>query len=335
VTNLGNAPANVTLVAAASPGFDAGAEAPATFGVASSSFPLAAGGSQNDSATYAATAVQSQTGTLSMTATGALCAPLPAPLSLSGSGIGGGLLVAPTSLEFAATCGGDPPGSQTLMVNNVGGADLTWVLGIATGPGAAFYGVSSTPPPGRIHPGDSASITVTAAAVPSPAGNADPASYAAQITLTTDIPFDGPHAIALGETPLGDQLSFSTDLLRFGQFPVNTTTLAQTLTVTNNANVGSLAANVSLLTAGVGASAYSVTPASIANLAVGGAVSTPIAVTFDPAAAVTYSATLAMVTTDSLCAPLPSPTGLFGTGTQGQVSAPPSSNSPPTSTRAY
>jgi hypothetical protein len=320
VTNKGNEAANVSLVAASSAGFDAGAEAPATFSVASSAFSVAASGTQTDSATYAATATSTETGTLSMTATGTLCAPLPAPIALSGSGIGGGPVVGPTSLAFNAPCGGGAPAPQTFTVTNDGTADMSWAMSAPTGQGAASYRVASSPAPGLLHPGQSASVTVSAAAVPSPAVNVSPTSYAAQIAVTTDVPFDGPHVIALSETPLGDQLSFSVDLLRFGQFPVNTTTLGQLVTITNNANAGSPAANFSLTTTGIGAGAYAAAPASIQNLAPGGGVSNPVSVTFDAATPATYPATLGISTSDSLCAALPSPVGLVGTGTQGKAS---------------
>jgi hypothetical protein len=324
VKNTGNQAANVVLVAASSTAVDAGTGAPATFSVSTPSFSVASSGTQTDSATYAATSTGTQAGNLSMqVAPGTtLCAPLPAPLPLTGSGMGGEPSISQISLAFTPTCGRGAPPSQTLTVGNSGTSDMTWALSAVTGPGAASYSVSSTPAPGTLHPGDSASVTVTAAAVPSPAANPSPSAYAAQIAITTDVPFDAPHVVSLSETPLGDQLSFSTDSLRFGQFPIDTTTLPETFTVTNNANAGSPAANLGLSVSAanqVTASAYAVTPASIGNLAPGGGVSNPISVTFDPTSPATYPATLGISTTDGLCTALPSPIGLIGTGTQAKV----------------
>jgi hypothetical protein len=195
---------------------------------------------------------------------------------------------------------------------------MSWAIGAVTGPGADQYAVSTSPPPGLLVPGAAATVSVSAAAVPSPAPNPDPSAFVAQVTVTTDVPLDQPHVIALGETPLGDQLSFSVDDLRFGQFPIDTT-IAQTLTVINAANPGSPAANVSLSMQGTGASAYLASPPTVTNLAPGGTASPNESITFAPTAAVSYPATIGLVTSDGLCASLPTPVQLSGTGTQGKV----------------
>jgi hypothetical protein len=318
VTNQGNEAASVTLTATSVAVADAGAGVP--FSVSTGSFSIAASGTQTDSATYVATATAVQTGALAMTATGALCAPLPSAIPLSGTGVGGGPVVGPTSLAFLATCGGGAPAPQTFTVSNAGQADLTWEMSPVTGPGAANYSVSATPTPGLLHPGGSATVTVSVPAVPSPAVTSDPASYAAQIAITTDVPFDDTHVVSLAETPLGDALVVSQGRLRFGQFPINTTTAAETFTITNNANAGSPAANLSLTVGGPGGAAYTVATPTIANLAPGGGQSSPVGVTFTPTSATPYPGTLAITTTDALCAPLPNPVTLSGTGAQGKAS---------------
>jgi hypothetical protein len=162
-------------------------------------------------------------------------------------------------------------------------------------------------------------ITVTPAAIPSPAPDPTPAAYEANITISTDVPFDNPHVVTLGETPLGDQLAFSLGSLRFGQFPIDNTTIAQNFTVTDSANPGSPAANLALLVVGTPASAYALTPSSVANLAPG-ATSGTEGVTFGPTSAVPYPASILISTRDNLCTPLPTPIQLSGTGTQGKVS---------------
>jgi hypothetical protein len=307
VQNTGNAPATLTLTTTA----------PA-FTLSNATFSVAASGTQADAVTFAPTVTTGATGTLAMAATGAVCQPLPAPVPLSGSGIGGGPTVAPASLIFPAICGGAAPEAQVFMVTNSGSADFSWSMGDVTGPGAARYAVVATPPPGLLIPGASATVTVTAQAVPSPAVDPSPTALAAQLSITTDVPFDDPHVVALGETPLGDQLAFSVGSLRFGQIPIDTTA-GQTLTVTNKANDGSPAATVSLALQGSGAGGYSVAPGALSVPADGG-VSGSEALAFAPTMPVAYPATLALTTSDSLCTALPSSIPLTGTGTQGEVS---------------
>jgi hypothetical protein len=161
-------------------------------------------------------------------------------------------------------------------------------------------------------PGASAVIDVSAQAIPSPATNPSPSAYAAQLTITTDVPFDPPHVVSLGETPIGDQLAFSVSgPLRFGHVPLQTM-LSQPFIVTNNANAGSAPATVSFVLSGTGADGYT-TPAPLSNLGPGSAL--PGSLTFFPTAAVSYPAMLAAVTTDPLCTPLPAPVPVSGTGT--------------------
>jgi hypothetical protein len=336
VVNTGNAAANVILTAAQSGGGgDAGATTPVDGGpdatldaeappqpfvVSNAAFAIAASGSQSDSVTFSPTAANGESGTIAMSTTDVLCSPLPAAIPVSGMGIGGGPSVAPTSIAFSASCGGAAAAPQTFTVSNDGTVNLNWTMGAVSGSGSAQYSVAAVPPPGLLMPGGSSTVTVTPLSIPSPAPNLTPAAFAAQIVITTDVPFDNPHVVSLSETALGDALSLSVQSFRFGQFPIGTTTLPQTFTVTNNANAGSPAANVSLALQGAGASTYAVTPTSISNLAPGGGVSSIESVTFDPPTAVADPASIVLTTSDSLCGALPPPIQLTGTGTQGIVS---------------
>ncbi len=314
VTNTGNAPASVSLVTTGSgPGA-------AAFATSDASFTVPANGTQTDAVTCSPKGAGATTGTIALTATGPVCAPLPAPLPLSVFGVGGGPSIVPTSLAFAGTCGGAAAPSQSFTVSNKGTANMNWAMSAVTGPGKAQYAVSAVPSPGTLAPNASSTVTVTAAAIPAPAPNPSPAAYAASLTITTDVPFDDDHVVSLSETPLGDQLSLSAAALRFGQFPINTSTIAQTFTVTNSANPGSQAANLSFVVAGGGANAYAMVPTSVSNLGPGGSASPALGVTFDPGSPVAFPATIAIATTDALCTPLPSPIQLTGTGTQGKVS---------------
>jgi hypothetical protein len=313
VKNTGTAATNVTLSVVSSS--DAGTPA---FTLSNTSFSLPAVGTQTDSVVFSPTA-PSNTGSISITATGPLCQPLPPPIALTGNGIGGGPSVSPTSLSFMATCGAAAPQPQAFTVSNLGQANMNWDMSAVTGPGAAQYTVSSSPPPGVLAPGATATVIVTAAAVPSPAPNPTPSAYAASLTITTDVPFDDDHVVSLGETPLGDQLSLSVSNMRFGQFPINTTTVPQNFVVTNNANAGSPAANVSFALAGTKAGAYAIAPTAQSNIAPAGGVSGPEGVTFDPSSADMFPAAVTLTTSDALCTALPSGVRLNGTGTQGKV----------------
>jgi hypothetical protein len=313
VTNAGNSAADVTLSTSSG-----GNGAATPFTVSNATFSVGASGSQEDSVTFAPLAATAVNGTISVSTTSPLCAPLPAPVPLSGVGLGGGPVVSPGTLQFPATCGGAAPASQTFTVSNQGSSNLTWSLGSVTGPGAAQYVVSPASPPGLLSPGQSTVVTVSAAAVPSPAPNPNPAALAASITITTDVPLDPPHVVSLGEIPLGDQLSFSLSLLRFGQPPIGTT-LSQSFVLENGANPGSPAASVGFALQGGGASAYTVTPASASSIAPGGGASGEESVAFTPPSAISYPAEVALTTSDPLCAPLPTPIQLSGTGAQGKV----------------
>jgi hypothetical protein len=292
--------------------------APSPFTVSIPAFTVAPGGVQAESVTFTPLVANGVTGSIAMiAATGSICGALPAAVPLSGSGLGGGPTITPSSLPFPATCGGAAPGPQSFVLRNDGTADLNWAMSGPTGPGAAQYTVSASPVPGLLIPGAFATVTVTAAAIPSPAPNPAPSAYAAQVSITTDVPLDPTHVVSLGETPLGDQLSFSTlGPLRFGQVPVNTT-LPQKFTIANNANPGSPAATVAFALLGAGAGGYT-TPAPAANLAAGATASETIA--FAPTSDTAYPATVGATTTDALCTPLPTPLQLSGTGTQGLVS---------------
>jgi hypothetical protein len=312
VTNTGNAPARVTLGASGS-----GSNA-AAFTVSSTAFTVPANGTQTDAASFSPMSAGNAAGSISMATSDPVCSPLPGALALTGFGVGGGPSVVPGSVAFASTCGGPAAQPQTFTVSNKGTTNMNWALSPVAGPGAANYTLAANPAPGLLAPGASSAITVTPAQIPSPAVNPSPSAYAATVTITTDVPYDQPHLVSLGETPLGDQLSFSVASLRFGQIPIATSTIVQAFTVVNQANAGSPAANLSFSLSGTGAGAFKLTSIGIQNLGPSGD-SDPGGVEFEPASPIPYAATLAITTTDGLCTPLPAPIELSGTGTQAKV----------------
>jgi hypothetical protein len=309
VVNNGSASALVTLAVSTNDLADAASP----FTVSPPAFTIEPRAAQGVAATFTALVANGVTGSLGIASvTGPICGGLPTPLSVSGSGFGGGVTIAPSSLSFAATCGGAAPGAQSFVVRNDGTADFTWKMSLPTGPGAAQYTATADPPPGPLIPGALATVTVTALAVPSPAPNPTPSAFAAELIISTDIPLDPQHVVSLGETPLGDQLSFSTPSpLRFGEIPTDTV-LSQTFTILNNANAGSPAATVSFFIAGTGAGGYAA-PAPLTNVAAGATASGTII--FSPTSAVPFPATLGALTSDVLCSPLPTPLVLSGAGT--------------------
>jgi hypothetical protein len=333
VANTGTASATVVLIEADGNQNDGGigdagagdatvADAGATsaFSVSSARFSLLSHSTQPENVTFAPQSGLPATGSIALVAGGPICGQLPSPLLLSGTGLGGGPTIAPTSLVFTPTCGGSPPAPQALLLSNQGNTNLTWMMSAVAGTGAALYTVSASPPPGSLIPGAASTLTVTAAAVASPAPTVDPSAYAAQITITTDVPLDPPHVVSLTEAPLGDQLSWSlASPLRFGQIPVHST-LGQTFTIANTANAGSQPAVLAFALSGQGAAAYSVMPPTVSSLAPGGAVSGSESIVFAPMSATSSPATLALSTTDSLCTALPPPIQLVGTGTAAGVS---------------
>lgn len=347
VTNTGTAPATVALSVIPGTAGDAGASEGGTGGTGSPAFSLStpaftltpaqgtAPSTQQEAVTFTPQMASQVTSTIALTTSSPICGPLPTPISVTGSGLGGGPSVGPVLLAFPAACGGKAPAAQTFLVANNGTADFTWSLNPSAGvhvesdAGAGdaavdataappVFAVSADPAPGLLIPGASSLVTVTGAAIPSPAPTLDAASYSGTVTITTDVPLDPPHVVTLSKAPLGDQLSFSIGSpLRFGQIPVQTS-IGQTLTVSNNASDGSPPANLSLVLGGAQAAGYAVAPVMVANLAPG-STSGAETVTFSPTMAAPYPATLGIQTSDALCTALPAPIQLSGTGTNGTV----------------
>ena len=349
IQNTGNAVTPVTVSTASNDAMDAGdagtpaaigdamadgtvSPPPQAFSVFDPALMVPNGGTASDTLTFAPLAAGGTTGTLAIATIAPICQPLPSPVILSGSGIGGGLTASRSSLTFASQCGGQAPAAQAVMVTNNGNRDVVWSLGNVTGAGAAQYKVFASKDGGTLggtlSPGQSDSFSVGAAAIPSPAPNVDPAAYAAQLTIQSNVPGDYGHVVALNEPPLGDQLRFSgvrldsLGRLLFGEVPINTP-LAQAFAVANLANPGSPPATVTLLKTGTGAAAYSIAvPPELVSLGPG-ETSSSSEVTFTATAPVAYDASIALTTTDSLCTSLPPPILLNATGTSGVAAVSP------------
>jgi hypothetical protein len=322
VSNVGNLPATVTLTSLQS-GSGAGvADALADGGTASiftvstPSFVVPPSGTQAEQVTFQPVHAGASNGLLAITVdpTTRLCAALPQPLLLTGTGSGGGPVVAPQTLTFGATCGGAAPALQTVILSNRGDLVFHWTLSAITGPGASQYALfSGSPSSGSLGSQQSTTITFTAAAIPSPAPDPNAADLEAQVTISTDVPLDPPHVVALREVPLGDHISVSVGNLSFGKVPTQTMA-SQGFTLTNSANPGSPDARITM----------AINPAG-GPYSVQGSPSIPVGATvaetvdFEPTLAGPLGARLAFQTSDALCTPLPAPIVLGGTGTSGSL----------------
>jgi hypothetical protein len=294
VFNDGNAASNVTLTTAA------------PFHTATATFSIAGSGEQADTATFAPTTFGPAVGTLAISGDN-LCAVAPVPLSLGGTGQGGGISISTASLAFAANCGStDVP--QTFTITNNGNQPMTW----SSSTGTALYTVTPSSA-GPIAPGGSTSVTVTPSQIPLRPATVDPSHFADAITITTDIPNDTAHTVALTETPLGDVLNFSPLAIDFGHEPVNTSTGGHGVTVTNNGNGPS--ANLMLTS-----SNPAVFPIAQPTLTVPGNTQEPaVGVLFiAPGTASTspITGTITITTSDALCADIPPAVPVQGVATQ-------------------
>jgi Viral BACON domain len=293
VTNAGNATASVTF-AHASTVFDV-TPAPGVV-VASTATPFTASFLPTAQGPYADAA------TFTVPAGTPLCAPLPAPITLGGTGTPPTVGVAPTNLDFSLVpCGASAP-PQTVTLQNTGTASMTYIASVTAG--AAFYGLGSAG--GTIAAGGFFDLVVTPVQVP-PTSATTADLYAGQITITTSSPGDTPHVVSLHETAQGARLSWDVTQLDFGGVQVGQTAgLPLALT-----NAGNLTANVTF--GGFTSPPFTVAPSS--SPVVGGAPALAVTATFAPAApGAVAGQTIAITTSEPLCAPLPPAVTLSATG---------------------
>ena len=267
-------------------------------------------------ATFSPTMVGSQTSSVMIVpAAGVpLCAPLPAPLSLSGVGENGGLAVSSNALTFGPTTCGTTAPAQSIMLTNSGNAPLTWT--------AMLGNVSPVPytvlpaMTGSLTAGASTTLMIAAGPIPQQS-SVQTDFYADTLTFNTDVVGDEPHVVALHQTASGAILAFNPATVDFGDVPVSTTATAHFQVV----NTGNAAAHATLTS---GAASFAVTPAVATS--VGPGLDVSFTGTFMPGTSTTLtSGTFSMASSDPLCAPLPQPLPVSGTGTTGVVAFAPGS----------
>jgi hypothetical protein len=314
VVNTGNAPATVTLGISGDPNN--------AFAVSTPSFSVSNGTPESENAIFAPPSFGTFGGTINLTTGSTLCAPLPAGLSLSGSGNAGTIAVSTQSIPFATPCGSTAT-AQTFTVTNSGNEPISWSASLAAGGGSKYTisvsdtngGVTTTPftvGNTSLGAGDFDTITVQPNPMPQTPLNTSPSAFSDTITLTSNVPGDNPHTVTLSETPLGDIIQWTATTFAFGNQPVGTDSNAQTFTITNAANAGSPSANIAIQKGGDDPDDFSLS-ASSGTLAAG-ATSPSISVAFDaPDTANPYDATITLATDDNLCALLPLPVNATGT----------------------
>ncbi len=242
-----------------------------------------------------------------------LCAPLPAPLALSGTGTNGSVSYSPVALDFGAVNCGTAAPAQVVTFRNDGNQDYT-VTPVLAGGASSPFALSMSPDSGVVaQDGGTVVITVTPSAIPQTSA-VTPNLYGDTLTVTTDVASDSPHDIPLRETARGAIFAVSARSLDFGSVAVGSTAASQ-FTVSNTGNA---------------AGSISFTPgqAAIFNLPQGAVVAgnTSAALTgaFSPAAAASYTdtATVGVAGGTVLCQPLPfTSVSLAGIGTASNVVA--------------
>ncbi len=240
-----------------------------------------------------------------------LCAPLPAPLTLSGQGTSGTVGYSPAALDFGGVNCGTTGAPQVVTFTNPGNQDYTVSAALGRDAGVTFD-VALTPASGLVAAdGGTLSITVTPRPIPQTSA-VTPNLYGDVLTVTTDVPGDEPRDIPLRMTARGSIFAVSTNALSFGSVPRGATATSQ-FTVSNTGN----AAGALVFTPGQPTIFSLPGNALVSANSVGSQTGS-----FTPAAAASYSdtATIAPGATTVLCQPLPiTSMALAGVGTNATV----------------
>lgn len=279
-----------------------------------------AGASPRSSVTFAPVSTNSVSASIALGvgATDVLCGPLPAPLSLSGSGTTGKVVVSPTSFIFSPDGKSQSvPCGQTALpvivtIQNIGTALFNWNTTLLHGSGT-YYTVS--PASGAVSPMSSQMVTITPKGIPGTASTV-PNAFGDTLTITTNAAMDVPHPISLNETAQGAIISRSTGSLGFGNVASGTTSTVS-YTFSNTGNVDAT------LTLTNGNPAFvQTTPLTVSASA--GTFATE-SVSFMPTMIMSYSdiGLLALQSTVPLCGPFPGNLTLSGTGANPSLSAVP------------
>lgn len=221
--------------------------------------------------------------------------------------------VSATAIDLGMVSCGTAPTAKSVSVQNTGTVPVTWSAS-ATAP-FAIEGPSS----GTVAPSETGTISVGGAAVPT---TSDPGvALSGTVTITTNIPGLSSVDVPVTLTPQGGSLIVSPPVTGFGVVQVGT--LGGPLNV-HIQNVGNMAVNVTLGTPTDPTFAVTYAGAPAAGAIAPGATLAGASATYSPVDTTAKTATVAIQTTDPLCASSSSSISLSGSGTTAPVSIGPS-----------
>jgi hypothetical protein len=263
---------------------------------------LAAGANCTISVTFTPTATGSRSASLSIAdnATGS-----PHAATLSGTGIAPGVSLIPTSLTFTNQAAGTTSAAQSVTLTNNGTAALTISSIGVTGTNSSDFAQTNTCPlsPSTLAVNGTCTINVTF--TPTATG-----SRSASVSIA-DNAGGSPQSIALSGTGTSPAVTPSPTSLTYAGQTVNTTSAAQTVTLTNSGTAPLTISSIGVTGTNAGDFAQTNTcPLSPSTLAAGANCS--ITVTFTPTATGSRSANLAV--NDNIPGS-PQTVSLSGTGT--------------------
>jgi hypothetical protein len=163
-----------------------------------------------------------------------LCAPLPSALTMAGTGTNGSVSYSPVGLDFGNVNCGTTAAAKSVTFTNNGNQNYTISAALGKGSGSSFT-ISMFPDSGVVaQDGGTVVITATPSGIPQTSA-VTPNLYGDTLTVTSDVPNDTPHDIALRETAKGSIFAISTNSLNFGSVAVGANATSG-FTVTNNGN---------------------------------------------------------------------------------------------------
>jgi Abnormal spindle-like microcephaly-assoc'd, ASPM-SPD-2-Hydin len=241
----------------------------------------------------------------------------PQTVTLSGTGTDPAPVVglSPTSLTYSGQQVNTTSGAQTVTLTNAGNAALA-ISGInITGTNTSDFAQTNTCPLSPSTLAVNASCTISVTFSPTATG-----SRSASLSIT-DNAADSPQTVALTGAGTAPAVTLNPTSLGFGNQLINTTSAAQTGTLTNSGTAPLAINSISITGTNSGDFAQTNTcPLSPSTLAAGG--SCTISVTFTPSA--TGSRTASLSISDN-AAGSPQTVALTGTGTAAAVSLSPTS----------
>jgi sugar lactone lactonase YvrE len=263
---------------------------------------LAASANCTISITFTPASVASLTATLSV-ADNASNSPQTATLSGSGTAVPAPVAnLSPTSLSFPTTSVGSTSAAQMLTLTNNGNAPLTGIAVSLAGANPADFAETATC---GATLAASASCTISVTFTPQVAG-----APTAAVNVTDNAP-GSPQSAALsgtGTVPPAPQAVLTPTSLTFASQLLNTTSAAQTITLSNPGTATLTLSGISLT--GSNSSAYAETTTCGATLAV--SATCTVSVTFTPTATGTFTAAISIADNASGS---PQSVALSGTGT--------------------